>query len=62
MADQRNSTLLFLREQHDQLVKQSRKTIEETRDLTHKPAPDTFLGRKTYEPFPNDLPSEEEAN
>ena len=37
-------------------VSEMRRLIEEAREVLKQPAPDTFLGRKTAEPF-----SEEEA-
>ena len=52
MADQRNSTRPFLSERDAQFVEQTRTTINETLELLSQPMPDTFLGRKTQEPFP----------
>ena len=34
----------------------SRETVQRSRDLLRTSAPDTFLGRKTQEPFPKEEP------
>jgi hypothetical protein len=51
MADQRNSTRPFLSERDAQFVEQARMTVNETLELLDQLKPDTFLGRKTQEPF-----------
>ncbi|WP_456746097.1 hypothetical protein [Bradyrhizobium sp. USDA 4354] len=35
-------------------VEQVRKTIREARTVLELPPPDTFLGRRTHEPFPSE--------
>jgi hypothetical protein len=36
-----------------ELIARTREIIAITRRITVEPAPDTFLGRKSYEPFPD---------
>ncbi|WP_164937865.1 hypothetical protein [Bradyrhizobium guangxiense] len=38
---------------HEQ-VEFARQGVREARELLKQPPPDTFLGRKTHEPFPED--------
>ena len=45
---QQARTFIRFVEIHDQLLK----LIRRTRDVLEQPVPDTFLGRKTQEPFP----------
>ncbi len=47
----RHEAVTFIRfiEMHDQLLK----AIRRARRVLEQPVPDTFLGRKTQEPFPN---------
>lgn len=35
-------------------AEQIREVIKESRELLKQPSPDTFLGRKTQEPFPSE--------
>ncbi|WGD49189.1 hypothetical protein QA641_26535 [Bradyrhizobium sp. CB1650] len=35
-------------------AEQMRKTIQDSWEVLALPRPDTFLGRKTYEPFPSE--------
>ena len=51
MVDQRKSKRPFLSERDISFIEQARDTIKESKDLLSKPAPDTFLGRQTHEPF-----------
>ena len=37
-----------------QQIEQTRKLTDEAREVLRQPRPDTFLGRKTQEPFPKE--------
>ncbi len=41
-------------------IEQLREIIARSRELLKEPPPDTFLGRKTQEPFPTQFPEADE--
>lgn len=50
--DQRTPSHLPIELYFRQIIDQSRELLRRSIELLRQPQPDTFLGRKTHEPFP----------